>query len=70
VRQWQVVQSHDGLRVLLVAPGTELRTIDVRHAIEESLRHAGAMTPPLTVELVTEVTRTALGKAPLVRARL
>ena len=40
-----------------------------RLKISRDLREAGAIPPPIRIELVDTVTRTALGKAPLVIAK-
>jgi phenylacetate-coenzyme A ligase PaaK-like adenylate-forming protein len=68
VREWQIIQEADRLRVLIVEPRTDVVLDEVRRNVETSLREAGA-TVPVCVELATAVTRTPLGKAPLVRAR-
>lgn len=68
VREWQVVQESDRLRVLIVEPRTDVVPDHVRRDVEQSLRSAGVAPPPVTVELAAGVTRTPLGKAPLVRA--
>lgn len=68
VREWQVIQQADRLRVLLVNPSATLVTADVAREIDRALRNAGVEPPPIAVELADGVTRTALGKAPLIRA--
>jgi putative adenylate-forming enzyme len=68
VREWQVVQESDRLRVLVVEPRSDVLLDDVRRNVESSLRSAGVAPTPIGVELATAVTRTPLGKAPLVRA--
>jgi phenylacetate-CoA ligase len=68
VRQWQVVQEAAGLRVLVVDPQPEVALDAVQRAIESSLRAGGVEPPPIRIERAAAVTRTALGKAPLVRA--
>lgn len=67
VREWQVVQESHRLRVLIVEPRSDVVPDNVRRDVEKSLS-AGVAPPPVSVELATGVTRTALGKAPLVRA--
>lgn len=67
VREWQVVQEHDRLRVLVVEPRSDLVMVIVQRDLEASLRSAGVAPPPITIELAAGVTRTPLGKAPLVR---
>jgi putative adenylate-forming enzyme len=67
-REWQVVQERERLRVLVVEPRSDVVLEDVRRAVEASLQQAGVASTPIAVELANAVTRTALGKAPLVRA--
>lgn len=67
VREWQVVQETGGLRVLVVEPRHDLALDDVRRSIESSLRAAGIEPPTIAIERAASVTRTPLGKAPLVR---
>lgn len=59
---WQVISHPDGLEVLVTAdaPGLEAR-------LAQALAAAGAAPPRLVVRVVSEIPRTALGKAPLVR---
>lgn len=66
--QWQVVQEAERLHVLVVEPRPELKLGDLRAAIEASIRSAGAVPPAIVIERVEAVTKTPLGKAPLVRA--
>ena len=68
VREWQVVQEATRLRILLAAPHGALDTAAVGRAVTSELVAAGATAPPVDVEIVSAVTRTALGKAPLVQA--
>lgn len=67
-REWQVIQEDDGLRILLGHAGA-VATAQVAEQIARDLREAGAIPPPIRIELVDTVTRTALGKAPLVIAK-
>ncbi|HEY5949965.1 MAG TPA: hypothetical protein VIV40_30935, partial [Kofleriaceae bacterium] len=66
-REWQVVQEPARLRVLVVEPRSDVVLDQVRRDVEASLRSAGVAPPPIDVELADAVTRTPLGKAPLVR---
>jgi hypothetical protein len=68
VREWQVVQEADRLHVLLGAPHTAIATGDIAAAIARELQQVGAAPPRIDVDIVDAVTRTALGKAPLVKA--
>jgi phenylacetate-CoA ligase len=67
---WQVVQEPTSLRVLLagLARGTSVE--QVRADVLAALSSAGAVGTDVDVQVVTAVERTALGKAPLVRARV
>ncbi|MEV7573892.1 phenylacetate--CoA ligase family protein [Pseudarthrobacter sp. NPDC089323] len=64
---WQVVQEPSKLRVLLcgLAPGASME--GVRDAVTGALKTAGATDSQVDVELVDQLERTALGKAPFVR---
>lgn len=68
VREWQVIQEADRLRVLLVGPSPAIAPADVVRSIDQALRSARVEPPPISVEIADAVTRTPLGKAPLVRA--
>lgn len=68
VREWQVVQEPDRLRVLVVDPRPDVNLDEVRQNIDASLRSAAVVVPLVVVEIATAITRTPLGKAPLVRA--
>jgi phenylacetate-coenzyme A ligase PaaK-like adenylate-forming protein len=68
VRQWQVIETTDAIRVLLVKPSGPLDRDALRAALASDLRAAGALPLPVRIELVDAIERTAVGKAPLVRA--
>ncbi len=68
VREWQVIQEAERLHVLLGAPRTPIALDDLTNAIRHALEAAGAEPPAIVVDVVPAVTRTALGKAPLVKA--
>lgn len=65
---WQVIQEAGRLRVLVagMVPGHSVQGI--RSAVGAALEAAGAAAVPVDVEPVAELQRTALGKAPFVRA--
>ena len=65
---WQVIQEPGRLRVLVagIAPGRSAEGI--RATVAEALDLAGARTLPVLVQPVERLERTALGKAPFVRA--
>jgi phenylacetate-coenzyme A ligase PaaK-like adenylate-forming protein len=68
VTGWQVVQRPDGLDVLLAGLplGTDLRAL--RDRVMLGLAGAGVVGTPVNIIPVHEIQRTALGKAPLVKA--
>lgn len=65
---WQVIQEPAGLRVLLagLAPGASRER--VRDAVAAALKKAGAADMEVEVHVTELLERTALGKAPFVRA--
>jgi phenylacetate-coenzyme A ligase PaaK-like adenylate-forming protein len=69
VQAWQVLHESDVIRVLLARPEGSLDTLRIASDINRALEQQGAVPPSIRVECVKEVTRTTLGKAPLVRAR-
>lgn len=68
VREWQVVQEADRLHVLLGAPHGAVEVGEIAGAIARELRRVGTTPPRIDVDIVDAVARTALGKAPLVKA--
>ncbi len=68
VNEWQVIQTTDALRILLGRPTEAILGDQLAASVTRELREAGAEPPPVRVEIVDAVTRTALGKAPLIRA--
>jgi phenylacetate-coenzyme A ligase PaaK-like adenylate-forming protein len=69
LQAWQIVQEEDGIRVLLAQTGSSLDTARISLEIERALEQQGAVPTRVHTEQVKEVTRTAFGKAPLIRAR-
>lgn len=67
-REWQVIQDAQGLRILLGHAGP-IATTQIADEVARELRGAGAIAPPIRIEIVDAVPRTALGKVPLVVAR-
>lgn len=66
---WQVVQTRDGLRVVLsgVRPGYgDERLVE---ELRSALGAQGVSVPPITVERVAAIPRGATGKAPLITTR-
>lgn len=68
VAAWQVVEEPDGLLVLLADPTDGVVDVDVATSVSAALRQAGADGIRVRIEHVDTIPRTALGKAPLVRA--
>ena len=68
VAAWQVVEETDGLLVLLAQPTDGVVDADVATSVRVALQQAGADGVRVRVERVEAIPRTALGKAPLVRA--
>ena len=65
---WQVKQGPHGLTVLLAGLPSGTDTRPLGGLIGQALGQAGAGETPVRLELVEEIPRTALGKAPLVQA--
>jgi len=68
VREWQVIHEPTRLRVLVVEPREDVVFDTIARDVRASLEAAGVASPPIEMERVQAVTRTPLGKAPLVRA--
>ena len=66
LREWQVVQEPDRLRVLVTGPEQTLPESDLQARVVSELERVGVSAPRVVVEHVPAVPRTALGKAPLV----
>jgi putative adenylate-forming enzyme len=69
VRGWQVVQESDAIRILLVAPEPQIDVELLAVETARQLEQQGAVRPQVRVERINAITRTALGKAPLIRSR-
>ncbi|MDP9889910.1 phenylacetate--CoA ligase family protein [Pseudarthrobacter enclensis] len=65
---WQVIQDPSGLRVLVAGITPGHTTAGIRAAVAAALAGAGASPLPIDVQVVDRLERTALGKAPFVRA--
>jgi phenylacetate-coenzyme A ligase PaaK-like adenylate-forming protein len=68
VREWQVVQEADGIRIVLGRPDRDADDGALVESLTRDLEAAGAATPNVRVERTDAVARTALGKAPLIKA--
>jgi phenylacetate-coenzyme A ligase PaaK-like adenylate-forming protein len=66
VSAWQIVQEHDGLRVLLSGGHAEVNEETLREALRQALTEQGALVPPIHIQRVATIPRNAAGKAPLI----
>ncbi len=66
VRGWQVVHENDGIRVLLAGAAPSVDVASVQRAIHAALVEAHAVPPPVFIEHVLEIPKSALGKTPLI----
>lgn len=69
IRQWQVEQLADSLLLRVVPSSASIDPDVVIAALTRELEAAGAVAPPIRIELVDTVAKSALGKAPLVKAQ-
>jgi phenylacetate-CoA ligase len=68
---WQVVQTADGLRVLLSGlDNGQVTHDDIENSLKEALTAQGVRLPPIQVQSVATIPKTVAGKAPLVRSEL
>ncbi|HEU5072564.1 MAG TPA: hypothetical protein VFU02_00285, partial [Polyangiaceae bacterium] len=67
VQAWQVLEEPERIRVLLARPAGPIDTERLTFELARALKQRGVM-HSVAVERVETVTRTALGKAPLVKA--
>ncbi|MDX2054630.1 MAG: hypothetical protein SFV15_19675 [Polyangiaceae bacterium] len=68
VQEWQIIQELNLVRILLSNPKEPVQEEELVASVTQALRDAGADPPRVQVEIVSAVTRTPLGKAPLIRA--
>ena len=68
VRQWQLEQTPRALVLRLVRGESSVAPEGIVADLERALEAAGAVPPPIDVQLVDAVARTPLGKAPLIKA--
>jgi phenylacetate-CoA ligase len=64
---WQVIDEGGRLRVLLARPSPDVDVAAVRDDVMNALQRVGVRGVGVGIEIVDEIPRTALGKAPLVR---
>jgi phenylacetate-coenzyme A ligase PaaK-like adenylate-forming protein len=69
VQAWQVLAESDGIHVLLARPDGAINMDMIASEIERAIEQQGAERPIVRVEVVEEVTKTVLGKSPLIRGR-
>ena len=68
VRQWQVEHTTEGLAIRIVPGQAAIDPSGLIAALTRELQTAGAMSVPIHVELIDAIAKTALGKAPLIKA--
>jgi phenylacetate-CoA ligase len=68
VTAWQVEQLEDGLLIRLLNPSAPIDVDGTTTQVSLALSRAGAVAGKVQVAVVDKLTRTALGKAPLVKA--
>ena len=66
--QWQLEQTPRALVLRLVRGESSVAPEGIVADLERALEVAGAVPPPIDVQLVDAVARTPLGKAPLIKA--
>lgn len=69
VSGWQVIQEADRLRLLVSGLAAPEGAARLAATVERALAEQGVRVPPVVVERVPAVARTASGKAPLIAAR-
>lgn len=63
---WQVVQEQDGLEVLLSGALDGLNEATLLDTLQQALAAQGAIVPPIRIQRVASIPRSASGKAPLI----
>jgi phenylacetate-CoA ligase len=63
---WQIIQEPDRIRVMVSARPDRHRDADIADAVRRALAERGADVPPIFVEHVDTIPKTASGKAPLI----
>jgi phenylacetate-CoA ligase len=66
IREWRIVQQANGVRVSL-AGASNVDKQAVEGKLGRALEEAGALSPRVEIEELSEVGRTAVGKAPLIK---
>jgi phenylacetate-coenzyme A ligase PaaK-like adenylate-forming protein len=65
---WQVVQGPEGLTVLLSGVREEFADAALIDSLRRELATQGVMVPPVKVRRVSNIPRTSVGKAPLIKS--
>ena len=65
---WQVVQEANGLNILVSGASARLVDANLVEALTQALAAQGVSIPPVTVQHVATIPKTATGKAPLIKA--
>ena len=68
VQAWQVLEEPGVIRVLLARPEADIDSKRLSFDIAQALEKQGARTRAVRVERVDAVVKTAMGKAPLIKA--
>jgi len=63
---WQVVQQQDGLQVLLSGATDSLNEATLLDTLQQALAAQGVIVPPIHIQRVVSIPRSANGKAPLI----
>jgi putative adenylate-forming enzyme len=63
---WQVVQQQDGLQVLLSGARDSLNEATLLDTLQQALAAQGVIVPPIHIQRVVSIPRSANGKAPLI----
>jgi phenylacetate-CoA ligase len=70
VSGWQVVQETDGLHVLLSGVRGALDDATLADTVQQALAKQEIVIPPVEVQRVTSIPKSATGKAPLIKSNL
>jgi putative adenylate-forming enzyme len=66
VSEWQVVQEQDGLQVLLSGATDSLNEATLLDTLQQALAAQGVIVPPIHIQRVVSIPRSANGKTPLI----
>ncbi|WP_156875672.1 phenylacetate--CoA ligase family protein [Ornithinimicrobium pekingense] len=68
VSAWQIIQTAEGLTILVASLGRGMTPAHVADRLQGELGRLGVAPPVITVREVGSIPRTAIGKAPLIRS--